>query len=44
MNIDTGLHSGSWQGVANYFCSNSDYLQNQIGNPNCEIYLTKILQ
>ena len=33
MNIDTDTQWASWQGVANYYRTNTDYLQSQIGNP-----------
>ncbi|MET0357681.1 MAG: class II fructose-bisphosphate aldolase [Cellvibrio sp.] len=33
MNIDTDTQWASWQGVMDYYKTNQDYLQGQIGNP-----------
>jgi fructose-bisphosphate aldolase class II len=33
MNIDTDLQWAFWEGVKDYYHSNQDYLQGQIGNP-----------
>ena len=34
INIDTDLQWAFWEGVKNYYSSNKDYMQSQIGNPN----------
>ena len=34
MNIDTDMQYAFMSGVRDYFCSNAEYLKNQIGNPN----------
>ena len=36
MNIDTDMQWAFWDGVRNYYESNRDYLQGQIGNPDGE--------
>ncbi|MFN6944768.1 MAG: class II fructose-bisphosphate aldolase [Cytophagaceae bacterium] len=36
MNIDTDLQWAFWEGVLNYYNTNKDYLQGQIGNPKGE--------
>ena len=34
MNIDTDTQWATWEGVKNYYTTNADYLQGQIGNPD----------
>ncbi|GAB3336916.1 class II fructose-bisphosphate aldolase [Larkinella ripae] len=34
MNIDTDIQWATWDGIRNYYESNRDYLQGQLGNPN----------
>ncbi|MFC5408064.1 class II fructose-bisphosphate aldolase [Larkinella bovis] len=34
MNIDTDIQWATWDGIKNYYESNKDYLQGQLGNPS----------
>ena len=41
MNLDTDMQWAFWDGVHDYYKSNKDYLQGQLGNPEEKINQTK---